>query len=270
NFKFPLLVSSIYVGLTMLLMIRNTKRGNTPWRISKTPLFFWFNVTHNMILTGYSAISFFGFANVVWFVFTAAWDTRNPEGRLTRMLDHGNAPELYHIWANGLVLYGFFFYMSKIYELVDTVILIVKGKTPTVFQIYHHTGALICVWAGYYYMATPLWSFIFMNCGIHTLMYTYYTVALFKFPIPRGFKMILTTMQIVQTGLAIVYGTVSLFISYNVIGEDVAKGGADLANPRIETISCVNTPGERFAISLNVAYLIPLLLLFLNFFRRTY
>jgi hypothetical protein len=251
--RFPLAIACLYVTLTFLLKEWNTRRKNIAWPIRNAPLFFWLIAAHNIILAIYSAASFLGFTSVLWVVFGTAWDAGNPEGRLTRIVDvlchvhnpqatnsnvfnAANSPDTYRVWGDGLAAYGWFFYVSKIYELADTVVLLSRGKRPGIFQVYHHTGAMICVWAGLFYMATPLWSFIFMNCGIHALMvsknltltpinlighsfalqYTYYTLTLFKVRVPKSIKMTLTIMQITQTLIAIIYGTVSLFVSYKV------------------------------------------------------
>ena len=40
-------------------------------------------------------------------------------------------------WAN-------VFYISKYYEFIDSWILVLKGKTPSTLQVYHHTG--IAIW----------------------------------------------------------------------------------------------------------------------------
>ena len=74
------------------------------------------------------------------------------------------------IWNEGLAYYGFFFYLSKMYEIVDTAIILVKGKESSPLQTFHHAGAMLCLWAGIRYMSPPIWMFTFINSGIHTMM----------------------------------------------------------------------------------------------------
>ena len=46
------------------------------------------------------------------------------------------------MWNKGLGRLGYLFYLSKYYEFVDTMILVVKQKKVSVLQSYHHAGAV--------------------------------------------------------------------------------------------------------------------------------
>lgn len=59
------------------------------------------------------------------------------------------------MWEEGLAFYGWLFYLSKFYEVVDTAIIIAKGKKSSLLQTYHHAGAMICMWAGIRYVFLP-------------------------------------------------------------------------------------------------------------------
>lgn len=74
------------------------------------------------------------------------------------------------LWNEGLAFYGWLFYLSKFYEVVDTMIILLKGKKSSFLQTYHHAGAMLCMWAGIRYMSPPIWMFVFVNSGIHTIM----------------------------------------------------------------------------------------------------
>lgn len=74
------------------------------------------------------------------------------------------------IWNEGLSFYGWIFYLSKFYEVLDTFIILAKGKFSSTLQTYHHAGAMMCMWAGMRYMSAPIWVFACVNSGIHTLM----------------------------------------------------------------------------------------------------
>lgn len=54
--------------------------------------------------------------------------------------------------------YAYIFYISKYYEVVDSVILLVKGKRVSNLQSYHHAGAIICMWIAYRYQSQPVWG----------------------------------------------------------------------------------------------------------------
>ncbi len=49
------------------------------------------------------------------------------------------------IWNEGLAFYGWIFYLSKFYEVLDTFIILAKGKLSSTLQTYHHAGAMMCM-----------------------------------------------------------------------------------------------------------------------------
>jgi len=81
-----------------------------------------------------------------------------------------DATDLGRLWNEGLAFYGWFFYLSKFYEVLDTAIILAKGKRSSTLQTYHQAGAMICMWAGIRFMSAPIWMFVFVNSGIHALM----------------------------------------------------------------------------------------------------
>lgn len=89
-------------------------------------------------------------------------------------LDQGlpDTTDVGRLWNEGLAFYGWLFYLSKFYEVFDTLIIFAKGKNPDFFQTYHHFGVMFCVWAGIRYMSPPIWMFVIVNSGIHTFMVT--------------------------------------------------------------------------------------------------
>jgi hypothetical protein len=361
----------------------NRSAGNKPWPISKTKIFFWFVVAHNVLLAVYSGWTFVGMLNalrttvekwtgpaglagtvdslckmhgvsglgnaIAYNGTESRWVSQSPS---TIFLTDAGAPDstdVGRLWNEGLAFYGWFFYLSKFYEVLDTVIILAKGKRSSTLQTYHHAGAMMCMWAGIRYMSPPIWMFVFVNSGIHTLMvqnhpsiypatsllifiqqYTYYTLTAFAVPIPNALKRSLTTMQIIQFLVGVSYAAIHSFVSYSIPvqvpvleevvslavsatssaavaastagiadlvkkylfravgGEGVAENvsgaiapemieqirsvGADGIAYRTEyqTIPCIDTSGQTFAIWLNVIYLAPLTALFVRFFVKSY
>ena len=74
------------------------------------------------------------------------------------------------IWNEGLAFYGWLFYISKFYEVLDTFIPLARGRKSSFLQMYHHVGAMMCMWAGVRYMAPPIWMFVLVNSAIQALM----------------------------------------------------------------------------------------------------
>jgi hypothetical protein len=127
-----------------------------------------------------------------------------------------NPNDVGRLWNEGLAFWGWFFYLSKFYEVLDTFIILAKGKRSSTLQTYHHTGAMACVWAGIRYMSSPIWLFCFLNSGIHALMYTYYTLSALNIKVPQRVKRTLTTMQISQFLIGITFATLHLFVIYSI------------------------------------------------------
>lgn len=96
------------------------------------------------------------------------------------------------------------FYISKYYEFIDTWIVLLKGKDPIFLQVYHHAGVVILMWM---FVVTKCTGgavvILVLNSGIHTIMYTYYTLSAFGYQSPL--KHYLTQAQLLQfvTGIAI-------------------------------------------------------------------
>lgn len=167
------------------------------------------------------------------------------------------------MWNEGLAYYGWIFYLSKFYEVLDTFIILAKGKFSSTLQTYHHAGAMMSMWAGMRYMSAPIWIFCLFNSFIHALMYTYYTLSAFSIKIPMAMKRTLTTMQITQFIVGASFAMVHSFITFIA---PITKSAETwyLAQP------CIATSSETYAIWINVVYLAPLTYLFVSFFIASY
>ena len=99
---------------------------------------------------------------------SATWGFTDRAMKLTGL--EPDSGDVGRIWNEGLAYYGFFFYLSKLYEIVDTAIILSKGKESSHLQTYHHAGVMLCYWAGIRFMSPPIWMFTFINSGLHTLM----------------------------------------------------------------------------------------------------
>lgn len=205
----PLMLAASYAVTVKALSRYNRSRGKTPWAVSKTRPFFAFVVAHNIFLAAYSAWTFWGMLNgmrrsivsplgpsgfagtadsfcrlhgseglgnsVYYNETTAAWDSVVADPAVVNGLPSTSEPG--RMWNEGLAYYGWIFYLSKFYEVLDTFIILAKGKPSSTLQTYHHAGAMICMWAGMRYMSAPIWVFVLVNSFIHAIMVsnTYFT-----------------------------------------------------------------------------------------------
>lgn len=246
--KVPLTIAITYAVTVKSLNIYNKKHNKKPWAISKTRPFHVFVVLHNIFLAVYSAWTFWGMLGGMR---RSILNPNGPQGivgtadsfcRLHGSPGVGNSiyyddasssyvslatdaafadglpsrTEPGRMWTEGLAYYGWIFYLSKFYEVLDTFIILAKGKPSSTLQTYHHAGAMLCMWAGMRYMSAPIWMFVLINSFIHSLMYFYYTLTAFNIRVPTPIKRSLTTMQITQFLVGASYAMAHSFVSYTV------------------------------------------------------
>lgn len=270
DIKVPLTVAASYIVAVTLVNAFNRHNGNKAWWISTTRPFKVFVILHNVFLALYSAVTFYamlraishtwpgwdntnGLAGVAdalckvngprglgdattYNAATSAWEVKN---KLINLLPEGtpDPTDVGRLWNEGLAFWGWWFYLSKFYEVLDTFIIVAKGKRSATLQTYHHAGAMLCMWAGIRYMSPPIWMFVFLNSAIHAMMvsfypvstylqsrlrlthlqqYTYFTLSALGIRVPMSIKRTLTTMQISQFLFGATYAAAHLFVKYDI------------------------------------------------------
>ena len=198
----PALFAFTYIVTVFALNAWNRKRNHKPWWIARQPFFKPFVILHNVSLAIYSFATFVamyralshtwpGFDNpnglagvadslckihgprglgdaVTYNTTINIWESKNA---LIHMTPNGTPDhtDVGRLWNEGLAFWGWIFYLSKFYEVLDTLIIVAKGKRSATLQTYHHAGAMLCMWAGMRYMSPPIWMFVFINSFIHAL-----------------------------------------------------------------------------------------------------
>ncbi|KAF9434254.1 hypothetical protein BGZ76_008325 [Entomortierella beljakovae] len=245
DWKTPVAIASIYAitvtalnpkeGKVSRVVAKDNASGNTkPAKESRSSSALTaFVFIHNMILCLYSGITFVSMMPAMI------------QNYRTHSLHAAYCDTDRSLWNNGLGYWGYIFYLSKFYEVIDTIIILMKGRRSSTLQTYHHAGAMITMWSGIRYQTTPIWIFVVFNSFIHTIMYCYYACTSIGLH-PPG-KKYLTTLQITQ------------FLV-----------GMTLATSYIVIPNCAPDRGTYLAVYVNVAYLFPLTYLFVDFAKRTY
>ncbi|KAJ1761410.1 hypothetical protein LPJ62_002932 [Coemansia sp. RSA 2167] len=201
------------------------------WQKQKGPWMTSFVVLHNLAL---AVFSYWCATN-----YTAAFaQTVREEGVQCAFCDQNHT-----IW-NNMFKFNYLFYLSKYYELVDTFIILAKGRKATFLQTYHHAGAITTMWVGCYFGSPQLVFYVIANSIVHTLMYTYFALTAMGYS-PPG-KKFLTHIQIFQFLIGLVF--IALYI----------------------TIPGCLTPLQRNLLFVMLSYLIPLIYLFVDFAIKTY
>lgn len=90
----------------------------------------------------------------------------------------------------------FVFYFSKYYEMLDTVLLVLKKRPLTLIHVYHHFIVPYLFWSFLYTETSGQWSLAAANSLVHVFMYYYYMVTTLGYTV--WWKRYLTIMQIVQ------------------------------------------------------------------------
>lgn len=205
NVEFPLLIATLYALLVCTFNYFNKKRQNRPWPLSLSPLFYQFVLIHNVGLVLFSAWVVFGAYQTIKSSLMHRGNTlplasaieclcrfdRNDGIGYSRSQCDSNCHSfdtLYPgvsqpntLWDQGIDYYMWMFYMSKFYEVVDTALILMKGRNSSFLQTYHHAGVMLCTWAGVRYASPPAIVGMFLNSMIHTIMVS----SCFQVPCPR-------------------------------------------------------------------------------------
>ncbi len=90
------------------------------------------------------------------------------------------------------------FAISKIFELGDTLFIVLRKQKLIFLHWIHHISALIYTWYSYGQNISLGRWFVTMNFIVHSLMYMYYAIRALQYHIPRPIAMIITSLQIIQ------------------------------------------------------------------------
>ncbi|KAI5172294.1 hypothetical protein NEFER03_1408 [Nematocida sp. LUAm3] len=203
----------------------------------KTSIFKGFIFMHNFLMALFSLVVFLKTFPVIWNGF---WGMSFHEF----ILDREKV-----LWRK-ISLWIWIFYISKYYEIVDTVILFASEKESSFLQMYHHAGAIIACWLVSLSETYSGWIWIVLNSFIHTIMYSYYAATVFGIRPP--FKRLITFLQIGQFLTGFVFGFIYIFYP-----------GSFSTIPTIRLYQIA-------AILFNIVYVAILTVLFVRFERKTY
>ncbi len=144
------------------------------------------------------------------------------------------------------------FFFSKVIELLDTLFFILRKKNNqiTFLHVYHHCTMIINWWLGVKYIAGgQSWFLAMCNSFVHIIMYSYYALAAMGPQMQKylWWKRYMTTIQLAQFFIVIIHTTTNIITS-------LGPG-------------CDYPQGFNYVV---VLYAITLIILFGNFYRKSY
>jgi hypothetical protein len=242
----PIVTSILYVIIVTAWSAYNRSKGASAEQPSA--LFRYLVILHNFLLCIYSAVTFLAVI---------------PE-LLIRYFTEGphilyDAEDSYYNEVLGF--YTWLFYMSKYYELIDTLVILLKGRPSSFLQTFHHTGAIVGMWTLTSCRTPESWVFVGFNSFIHTWMYLYYMLTGLGYYSPL--KKYLTNMQIMQFVIGNPLGGYFIF-SGKLLGRETQW---DIFG---KLFGVNNSTSQIYAVGGNMVYVTALIFLFMDFRQRTY
>ncbi|CAD5232117.1 unnamed protein product [Bursaphelenchus xylophilus] len=101
------------------------------------------------------------------------------------------------------LFWSIMFAISKIFELGDTVFLVLRKKPVIFLHYFHHMLVMVIVFSSIAEMSAPSQIFMLMNYVAHSIMYPYYAIMAAGIRVPRPIAKCITTVQITQMFLGV-------------------------------------------------------------------
>ncbi|XP_050502031.1 elongation of very long chain fatty acids protein isoform X2 [Diabrotica virgifera virgifera] len=126
-------------------------------------------------------------------------------------IDYSDAPE-----AQEMRHLMYLYFINKLLELLDTVFFVLRKKQNqvTFLHMYHHTVMPMVSWGGIKYVPGGHGTLIgFINCFVHIIMYSYYSLAAFGPKIQKylWWKKYITAMQLGQFCIVFIHNSQLFF-----------------------------------------------------------
>jgi fatty acid elongase 3 len=96
----------------------------------------------------------------------------------------------------GHIFWYYVFLLSKVYEFLDTYVIILKHRPVIFLHVYHHCITLVLTFVTMSTDVNVQWMAISANACVHVFMYYYYAMSAMGYKI--WWKKYLTVMQIIQ------------------------------------------------------------------------
>lgn len=121
---------------------------------------------------------------------------------------------------NTFYVYSWHYFLSKVFDLLDTVFFVLRKKQShvTFLHVYHHMNMVVTTWIFLRFIKGHQGAFCgIVNASIHTIMYSYYFLAALGPHMKKylWWKEHLTRLQIIQFIWGLIYGASLLIYDCN-------------------------------------------------------
>ncbi|ESO84020.1 hypothetical protein LOTGIDRAFT_210971 [Lottia gigantea] len=144
--------------------------------------------------------------------------------------------------------WGSVFTLSKVYELGDTIFIVLRKKPLVFLHWYHHITVMLFTWHSYSEHAAAARWFYTMNFVVHSFMYSYYALKAMQIYVPKQISLLITSMQLLQMIMGCIIN-IMVFV-YKLKGEFCQQSNTNLM--------------------LSSFIYITYFILFINFFYKSY
>ena len=158
-------VASLVVYVCGSFLIQALMRGRAPLNVT------YLVVIHN---AGLCLASFAMFAGAIYEVYkvTSEHYADNVLGEVWC-----DSKKMLMAPSSGLPFWSYMYYLSKFWEMLDTVILALKKKDLTFLQMYHHTIIVLLCYSWLEASWSLHWWALVVNTLVHQFMYYYFSLS---------------------------------------------------------------------------------------------
>jgi fatty acid elongase 3 len=234
NYKWPFSFSFGY--LVVIWALHKFMTNRAPMKV------YWAGLIHNFNMFALSLIMLIG---LVYGMVRGLWGHSLEE--CAEIMACDSKKQL--VRSGPLYFWMYIFYLSKFYELFDTVLIVLRKSKLRFLHVYHHWITMVLCWVSLETELPVQWLANILNSLVHVPMYYYYAMAILKVDV--WWKKYITMMQIIQFVLVLTLHTTSFLWHY------------------LYTKNCNSfddTWGNQFGITVIASYLV----LFIHFYAQTY
>eukprot|EP00026_Physarum_polycephalum_P011420 Phypoly_transcript_11646.p1 GENE.Phypoly_transcript_11646~~Phypoly_transcript_11646.p1 ORF type:complete len:270 (+),score=26.79 Phypoly_transcript_11646:377-1186(+) len=175
----PHVIGAVILYLLTLVVLRRVMASRDPMKLRGL------GAMHNLFLSAFSLVALVA----ILYHFLPIWASR---GTFAIGCDPNR-----DIYTRGPVIFWFYlFYLSKMYEFLDTVLQVLRKKELKFLHVYHHCITLALCWITLVEGNPMQWADITANLFVHVIMYYYYYKT--ELGVYVWWKKYITTIQIIQ------------------------------------------------------------------------